>query len=147
MKLIDPSTTFQTKRLFPNTPEEVFSCFADPVRLAQWWGPKGFSNTFHLFEFKNNGNWEFVMHAPTGEEYANKCVFAEVKPNQRIVIKHVVQPIFTLTLDLIAEADNTLLVWTQEFESAQVAQSMRNIVTKANEENLDKLKLTLIQKQ
>ena len=32
------------------SPDEVFSVFGAPERLARWWGPDGFTSTFDLFE-------------------------------------------------------------------------------------------------
>jgi len=45
-------TTFRTSRDIPASPEQVFAAIADPERLARWWGPAGFSNTFGVCEFK-----------------------------------------------------------------------------------------------
>src|SRR5271166_2795389 len=39
----------QTQRTVPYTPDEVYAAFADPSRLAKWWGPKDFINTFETF--------------------------------------------------------------------------------------------------
>ena len=59
-----------TERLLPVSPRRVFAAFEQPDRLAQWWGPSGFKNTFEQFEFTNGGRWVFVMHGPTGCEAA-----------------------------------------------------------------------------
>jgi uncharacterized protein YndB with AHSA1/START domain len=50
-------TTFDTAREIPATVEQVFAAISDPERLAQWWGPAGFTNTFKVCEFKNGGRW------------------------------------------------------------------------------------------
>jgi uncharacterized protein YndB with AHSA1/START domain len=42
----------QTQRILPYTPDEIYDAFADPARLAKWWGPDGFTNTFEIFEFR-----------------------------------------------------------------------------------------------
>jgi len=138
--------TFRAQRAYPFTPAEIFAAFTDPNRLAKWWGPHGFSNTFEIFEFKNGGIWNFLMHAPNGSTYPNKCIFKDIQNNKKIVIEHVVQPYFTLTVDLEIEGRNTKLIWTQQFDDAKVAEAMRHIVVKANEENLEKLNLNLIGK-
>ena len=92
---------FSTSRRFPFTPAEVFAAFADAERLATWWGPDGFRNTFEVFEFVAGGRWKFVMHGPDGTDYPNDSVFLEASP-QRVVVRHV-SPDFTLTITL-AEA-------------------------------------------
>lgn len=49
-----------------NTPQDkIFEAFRNPGLLAQWWGPEGFTNTFHTFDFRPDGVWEFIMHGPT----------------------------------------------------------------------------------
>ena len=44
----------------------VFRAWTDPVSPARWWGPKGFTNTFHEFDLRPGGVWRFVMHGPDG---------------------------------------------------------------------------------
>jgi uncharacterized protein YndB with AHSA1/START domain len=57
-------TSFQTTRVIAATPEEVFAAIASPQRLARWWGPEGFRNSFDTCEFRPGGVWEFTMHGP-----------------------------------------------------------------------------------
>ncbi|MFH1497739.1 MAG: SRPBCC domain-containing protein, partial [Verrucomicrobiota bacterium] len=40
----------------------VFRAWTDPKQLAVWWGPDGFTNTFHEFDLRPGGDWKFVMH-------------------------------------------------------------------------------------
>jgi len=63
----------------------VFKAFSDPENLARWWGPKGFTNTFHEFDLRPGGAWRFVMHGPDGVDYPNESVFVEVVKPERIV--------------------------------------------------------------
>lgn len=140
---MDNASFFTQRRLPQTTPAQVFAAFADPARLARWWGPAGFSNRFQVFEFRPGGRWEFVMVGPDGTEYTNRSVFAELRPSERIVIEHRSQPHFTLTVALRAEGGDTWLDWTQAFDSASVAQSVRHIVEPSNEENLDRLQAVL----
>ena len=64
-------SAFTAAREIPATPEEIFAAFSDPVRLARWWGPAGFTNTFTICEFKPGGQWSFTMHGPDGTNYPN----------------------------------------------------------------------------
>ena len=75
-------------RLFDAPRELVFQAWSDPKHLANWWGPKGFSTTTHLFEFKPGGMWRFVMHGPDGTDYQNKITFVEIAEPQRIIYRH-----------------------------------------------------------
>lgn len=121
----------------------MFAAFARPDRLATWWGPKGFTNTFEQFEFAPGGRWVFVMHGPTGASYPNESVFREIEAESRLVIEHVVKPWYRLTVTLTARGDGTHLAWDQEFESPEVATRMRPLAATANEQNLDRLESLL----
>lgn len=128
-----------TERLLGARPQEVFAAFARPDHLARWWGPRGFTNTFERFEFVPDGRWVFVMHAPNGADYPNESVFREIVADARIVLEHVVQPWYRLTVTLTQRADGTLLEWEQEFASQEIAAKMRPLAGPANEQNLDRL--------
>jgi uncharacterized protein YndB with AHSA1/START domain len=132
-----------TERFLSFSPREIFAAFEQPARLAQWWGPKDFTNTFEQFEFKPGGRWVFVMHGPNGANYPNEAVFQEIQADTKIVIGHVSQPRFTLTVTLTARGDKTRLAWVQEFESPEVAARLRPICEPANEQNLDRLQSLL----
>jgi hypothetical protein len=70
-------------------------------------------------------------------------VFREIQPDTKIVIDHVCEPKFTLTITLAARGNETLLTWTQEFESPDFAAKMRHILEPSNEQNLDRLQAVL----
>ena len=127
---------FRTSRPFPASPEAVFAAFAAPERLARWWGPNGFSNTFDAFEFRNDDVWRFTMHGPDGSNYPNESRFVSVVPNRELVVRHVSQPHFTLSIRFDRTASGTTVTWEQAFDSPEVAASIKHIVEPANEQNL-----------
>ena len=129
---------FRTSRLLPAAPSAVFAAFADPARLARWWGPNGFSNTFERFDFRPGGTWTFAMHGPDGQTYPNECVFSTLIDNEKIGIIHQGHPQFELTITLQGVEGGTLVGWEQVFQDEAVATAMRHIVEPANEQNLDK---------
>ncbi len=131
-------TTFATSRSFTAPPEQVFAAFAAPARLARWWGPDGFRNTFDVFEFKPGGHWRFTMHGPDGKYYPNEAVFVAIEPARSIVIKHTCQPLFRLSIGFERTPTGTLVTWKQEFASAEVAAAVAHIVAPANEQNLSR---------
>ena len=131
-------TTFNTSRDIPASPEQVFAAF-EPERLARWWGPAGFTNTFNACEFRTGGHWSFTMHGPDGTSYPNENLFAEVDAPGRVVIQHVSEPKFRLTIGLAPSAAGTLVSWSQAFESPEVASRIEHIVVPSNEQNLDRL--------
>lgn len=132
-------TSFKTARNLPFSPTEIFQAFADSKRLAAWWGPDGFTNSFELFEFKPGGNWKFVMHSPDGINYPNENRFLEINPFSKIVIRHLSVPCFTLTIALEPEHNGTHLSWTQTFDDSKVAAAVKHIVEPSNEQNLNRL--------
>ena len=139
-------TTFNTSREIAATVEQVFAAFSDPQRLARWWGPAGFTNTFQVCEFRNGGRWSFIMHGPDGRNYPNESVFAEIAAPGKVVIQHVSEPEFRLTVALAATAQGTVVSWSQAFESAKTARSLQHIVVPANEQNLDRLVAEVLRK-
>jgi uncharacterized protein YndB with AHSA1/START domain len=131
--------TFQTSRQIPARPAAVFAAIADPQRLARWWGPDGFSNSFEVCDFRTGGAWKFTMHGPDGANYPNESVFVAIEPGRKVVIDHVCQPLFRLTVELEPSASGTLVHWTQVFTDAAVAAAVAHIVEPANDQNLARL--------
>ncbi len=129
---------FETSREIPATIEQVFAAFCDPNRLARWWGPAGFTNTFQTCETKTGGKWCFVMRGPDGKDYKNESVFAEMDAPRKIVIQHENGPKYQLTILLTQLGEKTVVHWSQVFESADVAKRIESIVVPSNEQNLDR---------
>jgi uncharacterized protein YndB with AHSA1/START domain len=117
----------------------VFDAIENPARLARWWGPEGFTNTFHTFEFRNGGAWRFTMHGPDGTDYPNQSEFLEIVPHTLVRIKHVNLPHFELTLSLSPSDKGTLVSWFSVFENREFAENARGFLETANEQNLDRL--------
>lgn len=126
-------------RLIDAPRERVFRAFSDPAHLARWWGPKGFSNTFHEFDLRPGGAWRFVMRGPDGRDYPNASVFVEVVVPERVVFEHVLGHHFVLTITFSAQDGKTLVGWRQVFDTPAERQRIERFVTEANEQNLDRL--------
>jgi uncharacterized protein YndB with AHSA1/START domain len=111
-------------RVFDAPRELVFSTFADPEHLAQWWGPNGFTLTTHSFDFRVNGVWRFVMHGPDGRDYQNRVTYDEIVPPERIAYHHGggddVEPVqFRTTVTFEDLGGRTRIVWRGMFPSAE----------------------------
>jgi len=139
-------TTFNTSREIAATVEQVFAAISHPERLMRWWGPAGFTNTFSLCEFKNNGRWSLVMHGPDGKNYPSENVFAEIEPPVKVVVQHASEPKYRLTITLTPSAVGTVVSWSQAFDSAEVARRIEHIVVPANEQNLERLSVEVLRK-
>ncbi len=140
-----PGTTTTTDRDIISTREfdapreRVFQAWMDPAVLAQWWGPAGFTNTFHEFNPQPGGVWQFVMHGPDGKNYKNKSVFREVIRPERIVFDHESGPLYHATVTFAEQGGKTRLTWSMRFESATAFAAIKDIAVEGNRQNLDKL--------
>jgi uncharacterized protein YndB with AHSA1/START domain len=46
-----------TIRNFNFPRKQVYKAWSNPDLLKVWWGPKGFTNTFNFFDFREGGRW------------------------------------------------------------------------------------------
>lgn len=79
------------------------------------------------------------MHGPDGRDYPNENRFAEIEPPGKVVIQHVSEPVFRLTIGLESTKTGTLVTWSQVFENPEFASRVEHVVVPANEQNLDRL--------
>ena len=105
-----------------NAPRElVFRVWTEPEHIKHWWGPNGFTNTISKMEFRPGGIWEYVMHGPDGTDYPSANEFIEIVKPERIVLKHIHEPVFTMTATFEDAGDNkTILTIHNRFESFEV---------------------------
>ena len=68
--------------------ELVFEAFTEVRHLSHWWGPEGFTTTTRAFEFRIDGEWDFVMHGPDGTDYQEWISWTEIDRAERIVLQH-----------------------------------------------------------
>jgi uncharacterized protein YndB with AHSA1/START domain len=138
--LVSSDREIVTTRVLDAPRERVFEAFRDPERLARWWGPAGFTNTFQEFDLRPGGEWRFVMHGPNGADYPNHSVIVEVVRPERIVFDHVSRPQFRMTITLAEPAANqTQITWSMGFATAAECDRIRAFAEGANEQNLDRL--------
>ncbi len=121
------------------TAAEVYAAMSDPARVARWWGPEGFTNTIHEFEFRPGGRWLLTMHGPDGRDYPNESRFARVVPNRAVEIEHLSGHHFVLTIELQEQGHGTLVAWQQTFDTAEHYGRVAALVAVANEQNLERL--------
>jgi uncharacterized protein YndB with AHSA1/START domain len=65
--------------------ELVYQAWTDPTHMAQWWGPKGFTNPVCEIDAKVGGVLHIVMRAPDGAEHPMRGIFQEVVKPERLV--------------------------------------------------------------
>lgn len=126
-------------RDYPQPPEAVWAAWADPERLARWWGPAGFRSTFDEFDFRPGGRWIFTMHGPDGQDHPNRSEFVELDPPARLVLAHVNAPRFRLEATFAAQGGGTRLRIVQRFATAELRDRIARFAGDANEQVLDRL--------
>ena len=102
-----------------NAPVElVWEAWTNPLHIANWWGPNGFTNTITVMDVRPGGQWQLVMHGPDGTDYKNSSIFKEVVLHKKIAFEHVA-PNFTATISFEEKGEKTLLTWHMVFESRE----------------------------
>lgn len=110
-------------RLLDAPRELVWRAWTEPEHLIKWWGPTGFTNTFHEIDVRPGGVWRFVMHAPDGTDYDNFVRFREVLPPERLVYDQgqtVDEPWFQATVTFEADGDRTLITLRTVFPTRKM---------------------------
>ena len=128
--------------------ELVWEVWSKSEHIANWWGPKGFTNTIHKMEFKEGGEWKFIMHGPDGTDYANRSVFREIVPIKKIVFEHF-NPHFITTILFESKGQETLLDWTGLFDSEEILQTVIKVhkADKGLKQNIERLEHYLKQQK
>lgn len=127
-------------RLFACTPEQMWHAWSDPQALAQWWGPKGFTNTFHEFDFQPGGQWRFLMHSPNGVDFFNHCVFVDLSKPSKIVIDHLADMHkFRIIALFTEEAGQTRVDFRMIFDTPDECTTVRSVAEPSNVELFDRL--------
>ena len=67
----------------------VFKAWTDASELAQWWGPKGFTNPVCELDVRVGGAIRIHMRSPDGSVYPMKGEFCEIVPPERLVFTNI----------------------------------------------------------
>ncbi|EGL15628.1 MULTISPECIES: SRPBCC family protein [unclassified Paenibacillus] len=128
-----------TTREFDVPRELVFRAWTTPELLARWWGPKGFTNTFHECDIRPGGTWTLIMHGPDGTDYPNHSVFVEVVAPERVVLDHLSGHEFRLTGTFEDLDGRTKVTFRQRFKLKEDFEQAKPYCVEANEQNLDRM--------
>ena len=141
---VPPDCEIVSSRLIKAGRAQVFDAWTDPDKLKTWWGPAGFTNTFHEFDPNPGGRWRFTMHGPEKGNYENECIFLKIERPHLIAWDRLSRPLFRVvtTLDETTEG-KTLLIFRMQFASKEECDKIRKFAPEKNEENFDKLEAIL----
>jgi uncharacterized protein YndB with AHSA1/START domain len=139
-----PECEIVTTRTFAFPRQQVYHAWANPDHLKNWWGPHGFTNTFHIFDFKVGGRWSFTMHGPDKGNYQNECTFVTIHEPEHLVWDRQSKPIFQVEVifDEVSERE-TKVIFKQKFATVEECDKLRKFVPEKNEENMDRLEKEL----
>ena len=127
-------------RTVPYPPAALYAAFADPARLARWWGPAGATNEFQEFDLRPGGRWRLTMRMPDGSAYPMEKTFVEANPPRRVAVAHAqAGHDFTLTMDYEAVPGGTRLTWRTRFATEEQLAAVEKAFAAANEQNFDRL--------
>jgi hypothetical protein len=136
----NPDCEIKSSRIVNASQELVYTAWTDPNHLKNWWGPKGFTNTFNEFDLRPGGKWSFIMHGPDKGNYPNECEFIQIEKPSLIAWKRFSKPLFNVvaSFEKITN-DQTKIVFRMIFDTPEECNKLKPFVVDKNEENFDKL--------
>jgi uncharacterized protein YndB with AHSA1/START domain len=139
-----PETTITSSRTVNYPQALVFRAWSEPDHLQRWWGPAGFTNSFHQFDFKIGGRWKFTMHGPDKGNYENECEFTSIEVPSKIAWKRWSKPLFRVLaiFDEVAPCKTTIR-FHMLFDTETECNKLKGFVIDKNEENFDRLEKEL----
>lgn len=139
-----PECEIVSTRIVNVSAEHVFKAWTDPNHLKNWWGPKGFTNTFNEFDLRPGGKWSFIMHGPDKGNYHNECEFIQIEKPTLVAWKRFSKPLFQVlaTFENISNS-KTKIIFRMIFDSPEECNKIKRFAVDLNEENFDKLEVEL----
>lgn len=66
-------------------PERVFAACVEPEKLAEWWGPTGFTSPSLELDVRESGRYRITMQPPEGDAFHLRGEFREIEAPRRLV--------------------------------------------------------------
>jgi uncharacterized protein YndB with AHSA1/START domain len=76
---------WEISRTFDAPRKLVWRAWTDPKQMAQWWGPKDFTNPVCDLDVRIDGAYRITMRAPDGEDYPMHGFYREIVEPERLV--------------------------------------------------------------
>ncbi len=77
--------TLHLEKVLRASPEQVFSACIKPHKLAEWWGPAGFTCPSLELDVRQGGRYRITMQPPEGDAFHLGGEFHEVEWPRRLV--------------------------------------------------------------
>jgi len=104
--------------------ELVFEAWTDSKHLDKWWGPNGFSNETHEFEFKEGGKWKFTMRSEWGD-FSQTIIYEEILPPSRL--RYIHEGVFWSEVTFTEKDGETTIVMRNVFPTEE---ALKEVVEK-----------------
>ncbi len=118
-------------RLIDAPREMLYRCWTEPALLKQWFAPKPYATPLAEMDVRPGGSSLIVMRGPDGQDMANRGVYLDVVPNERLVLTDAfteawqpsAKPFMTVILTFEKQGEKTLYTarvrhWTVEDREA-----------------------------
>jgi uncharacterized protein YndB with AHSA1/START domain len=76
--------TLHLERTLAASPERVFAACVEAERLAEWWGPAGFTSPSVQLDVREGGRYRITMQPPEGDAFHLRGEFRAVEPPRRL---------------------------------------------------------------
>ena len=77
--------TLHLEKALRPPPELVFDACVKPEKLAEWWGPSGFTSPSLQLDVREGGRYRITMQPPEGEAFHLRGEFQEIDRPRRLV--------------------------------------------------------------
>lgn len=79
-----PGLRLHLEKVLPAAPRRVFDACVQPSRLAEWWGPAGFSAPEITLDVRRGGAYRITMQPPDGGAFHLRGEFRRVDPPRHL---------------------------------------------------------------
>lgn len=123
-------------RIYNAPVKTVWEAWVDPKKVAQWWGPRGFTLTTVSKDVRTGGSWIYTMHGPDGVDYPNVTQYLEVEKYSRMVYDHGANEkqsaLFRVTVEFSETKDgNTKMEMWMALPTPEAATETKKFIKKA----------------
>ena len=122
-----PAREFVTERVIGAPRALVFRAWTEPDKVAEWWGPNGFTNTIHERCVRAGGMWRLTMHGPDGRNYLNENVYLQVVAPALLVYYHQTSPKFVAVATFEDAPGGTRVTMRSNFLSSDDFDTAMNV--------------------
>ncbi len=77
--------TLHLEKTLTAPPEHVFAACIEAEKLAEWWGPAGFTSPSIQLDASEGGRYRITMQPPEGEAFHLRGEFREIEAPHRLV--------------------------------------------------------------